>query len=118
MNYPVNFQSHYISDVQNKKNVPDAVVCTMKRCASKAMGIALKRTMAWHSLYCAQDGFGNIGDNDTNNTHFLHALAAVQHALRTITMLRTERDGFAREFGLQNIVNVRNQVALPLMHEE
>ena len=33
-------------------------------------------------------------------------------------LLRTERDGFAVEFGLQNIVNVRNQVALPLMHEE
>ena len=49
---------------------------------------------------------------------FLHALAAVQHALRTFTMLRTKRDGFAVEFGLQNIVNVRNQVALPLMHEE
>ena len=38
-------------------------------------------------------------------------LAAVQNALRTITMLRTE-------FGSQNIVNVRNQGALPLMHEE
>ena len=45
-------------------------------------------------------------------------LAAVQHALRTFTMLRTKRDGFVIEFGLQNIVNVRNQVALPLMHEE
>ena len=33
-------------------------------------------------------------------------------------MLRIERDGFADEFGLQNIVNVQNQVALPLMHEE
>ena len=53
----------------------------------------------------------------TNNTHILHALAEVQHASRTFTMLRTERDGFAVEFGLQNIVNVRNHVALPLMHE-
>ena len=33
-------------------------------------------------------------------------------------MLRTERDGFADEFFLENIVNVRNQIALPLMHEE
>ena len=33
-------------------------------------------------------------------------------------MMRTERDGFAAEFGLHNIVNVRNRVALPLMHEE
>ena len=52
---------------------------------------------------------------------FLHALAAVQHALRTLCcdiMLRTERSRrFAVEFGLQHIVNVRNQVALPLMHE-
>ena len=53
-----------------------------------------------------------------NKTHFVHnILVTVQHALRTFTMLRTERDGFAVEFGLQNIVNVRNQVALPLMHE-
>ena len=33
-------------------------------------------------------------------------------------MLRTERDGFAVEFGLQIIVNVQNQVALPVMHVE
>ena len=33
-------------------------------------------------------------------------------------MLRTEPDGFAVEFGLQHIVNVRNHVALPLMHDE
>ena len=46
----------------------------------------------------------------------MHLIAAVQHALRTFTMLRTERDGFAVEFGLQNIVSARNQVALPLMH--
>ena len=45
-------------------------------------------------------------------------LAAVQHALRTFTMMRTERDGFAVEFSLRNIVNVRNHVATPLMHEE
>ena len=36
----------------------------------------------------------------------------------TVTMMRTERDGFAVEFGLYNIVNVRNHVARPLMHEE
>ena len=30
------------------------------------------------------------------------------------TCMRTERDGFAIEFGVQNIANVRNQVALPL----
>ena len=47
-----------------------------------------------------------------------YALVAVQHALRTFTMLQTERDDFAVEYGLQNIVNVRNHVALPLMHEE
>ena len=39
-------------------------------------------------------------------------------ALRTFTMLRTERDGFAVEFGLQIIVNVRNEVAPQPMHEE
>ena len=33
-------------------------------------------------------------------------------------MMRTERDGFAVEFGLHNIANVRNHVATPLMHEE
>ena len=33
-------------------------------------------------------------------------------------MLRTERDGFAVKFGLQNIVNIQTQVALPQMHEE
>ena len=38
-------------------------------------------------------------------------------------MMRTERaggggGGGAGEFGLHNIVNVRNHVATPLMHEE
>ena len=49
---------------------------------------------------------------------FLNALAAVQHALRTFTMMRTERDGLAVEFSLHNIVNVRNHVATPSMHDE
>ena len=48
---------------------------------------------------------------------FLHALAAVQHVLRTFTMLRIERDGFAVEFGFAKHCECPNQVALPLMHE-
>ena len=48
-------------------------------------------------------------------------LMMINWHLLTFTMLQTERDGFAVEFGLQNnenIVNVRNHVALPLMHED
>ena len=49
---------------------------------------------------------------------FLSALAAVQHALRTFAMMRTERAGGCGEVGLHNIVNVQNHVATLLMHEE
>ena len=59
------------------------------------------------------DGWMNVWVDDILIIHISSCISGSATCIEDIYNVAK-----AVEFGLQNIVNVRNQVALPLMHEE